>query len=314
MVAAVPPGVVDASRWAGDVALTDGGTVHLRLVAPGDEARLVAFHERQSPDSVYQRYFTAMPTLTPRMLATLTGVDFTDHVGFVADFGDDIVAVGVLDRWPGTTTGEVAFMVDEAHRGRGLATLLLEYLVAAARDVGFDALVAVTLPSNQPMLGVFTRAGFETGRTFADGLIEVSLALEADEATAGLIERRAAPRAARAGGGPGGARANPAVSATSSSRTCGAAGSPAPSTRSTPPAAPSLGCRRGRASPRFPTRSPWRWCAFRPTPCPTSWPTAPAGGCAPSWWCRRASTTSRDSWPGRGGGACAWWGPSRWAW
>lgn len=197
MAAAVPPGVADASRWAGDVALSDGGTVHLRLVAPGDEAALVAFHERQSPDSVYQRYFTAMPTLTPRMLATLTGVDFTDHVGFVAEFGDDIVAVGVLDRWPGTTTGEVAFMVDGAHRGRGLATLLLEYLVAAAREVGFEALVAVTLPSNQPMLGVFTRAGFETGRTFADGLIEVTLALELDEATAGLIERRAATAAAR---------------------------------------------------------------------------------------------------------------------
>lgn len=197
MAAAAPPDPGDPGRWAGDVALADGGTVHLRLVGPGDEARLVAFHERQSPDSVYQRYFTAMPTLTPRMLDTLVGVDFTDHVALVAEFGEDVVAVGVLDRWPGTTTGEVAFMVDGAHRGRGLATLLLEYLVAAAREVGFESLVAITLPSNQSMLGVFTRAGFETGRTFAEGLIEVTFALEPDEATAELIERRSAAAAAR---------------------------------------------------------------------------------------------------------------------
>lgn len=184
-------------RWTADVVLADGGTVHVRPARPEDADRLSAFHGRQSAESVYLRYFTAMPELTPRMLTNLTTVDYADHMAFVVELGDDIVALASWDRWPEGDTAEVAFMVDEAHRGRGLATVLLEYLVVAAREAGLSSLTAITLPTNRSMLTVFHRAGFETGRTFADGLIEVALTIEPDDAAATLIEQRSTTAAAR---------------------------------------------------------------------------------------------------------------------
>lgn len=190
------PGVYP-SRWEADVVLSDGGTVHIRPIRPDDADALAAFHLRQSAESVYLRYFTAMPVLTPRMLANLTGIDYVDHMAFVVELGDEIVAMASFDRWPERTVAEVSFMVDEDHRGRGLATVLLEYLVVAAREAGLTGLAAMVLPSNTAMLTVFHRAGFESGREFADGLIEVTLAIEPDAGASALIERRSSAASAR---------------------------------------------------------------------------------------------------------------------
>ena len=54
-------------------------------------AAVSAFHGRQPSDDVYFRYFTAMPTLTPRMVDRLTNVDYVDRMGFVAELGDERV-------------------------------------------------------------------------------------------------------------------------------------------------------------------------------------------------------------------------------
>lgn len=178
------------ARWETDVVLSDGGTVHIRPVMPTDADSLVAFHERQSPESVYSRYFTAMPRLTPRMLENLTRTEEGQRIAFVAELGDDLIGMASADTWPDRNTAEVSFMVDEAHRGRGVATLLLEYLVVAAREAGLASLTAVTLPTNRGMLSVFSRAGFETGRKFEDGLIEVEMTLDTPPETAERIEER----------------------------------------------------------------------------------------------------------------------------
>jgi acyl-CoA synthetase (NDP forming)/RimJ/RimL family protein N-acetyltransferase len=197
VIPGVPSGAADPDRWCADVVLADGGTVHLRPVRPDDAARIEEFHSRQSPDSIYMRYFTAMPVLTPRMIDNLIQVDFLDHAGFLVELGDQVVAMASFDRWPDSDVAEVSFMVDEDHRGRGLATVLLEYLVVAAREAGLSSLTAMTLPTNIGMLAVFRRAGFEEGRTFADGLIEVRLGIKPTEEAIELIEQRSAMAAAR---------------------------------------------------------------------------------------------------------------------
>jgi hypothetical protein len=54
------------TRWEADVALSDGGTVHIRPVKPDDAALVEEFHNRQSRESIYFRYFSPMPKLTSR--------------------------------------------------------------------------------------------------------------------------------------------------------------------------------------------------------------------------------------------------------
>jgi acyl-CoA synthetase (NDP forming)/RimJ/RimL family protein N-acetyltransferase len=184
-------------RWDMDALLADGGTVRIRPVRPDDATALESFHERQSPDAHYTRYFTAMPRLTPRMLERATTVDYVDRMTFVAELGDEIVGTASYDAFAGRDRAEVAFMVDEAHRGRGLATVLLEYLVVAAREAGMNRLVALTLPTNRAMLAVLQRAGFATRSAFEDGVIEVDLDIEPTPESEALIDERARHAEAR---------------------------------------------------------------------------------------------------------------------
>ncbi|HYF45634.1 MAG TPA: GNAT family N-acetyltransferase, partial [Acidimicrobiales bacterium] len=177
------------ARWEADVVLADGGVAHLRPIRPDDAEAVVAFHARQSPESLYYRYFSPKPSLTTAEVEHLTSTG-DGNMAFVAFDGDELIGIGRYDRLRGANEAEVAFQADEAHRGRGLATIFLEYLIAAAREDELDGLVAQVLPDNRRMLRVFEKAGFDARREFADGVIEVEFSLAPSERAQAAIEDR----------------------------------------------------------------------------------------------------------------------------
>ena len=185
----VPPGYPVA--YETDVVLTDGATAHVRPIRPDDVERLVAFHARQSPQSIYYRYFSPRPRLSDKDVDHLTNVDYVDRMALIALRGDDLIGVARYDRWRHRAEAEVAFFVDDANHGRGLATVLLEHLAVRAREIGLTAFTASVLPENRKMIGVFTQAGFETATRFADGVIEVRLELSPTPEAEAKIEERA---------------------------------------------------------------------------------------------------------------------------
>lgn len=176
--------------WETDVVLSDGSVVGLRPIRPDDRERLRRFHGRQSRESIYFRYFRFRPELSENELVHFTNVDYRDRVAFVALRDDEIVAVARYEKWPETDTAEVAFFVDDAHNGKGLATIMLEYLAATARHWGLSGFTASVLPENARMLAVFRRAGFDVKSRFEEGVIEVQLGIELTEETSAAIEQR----------------------------------------------------------------------------------------------------------------------------
>ena len=119
--------------WEADVVLRDGGTAHLRPITPDDSAALARMHEAQSPESVYLRFFAPLPRLPQRDLDRFVNVDHRDRVALIMLIGDDIIGVGRFDRL-NDTEAEVAFNIADAHQGRGVGSILLEHLAAAARE------------------------------------------------------------------------------------------------------------------------------------------------------------------------------------
>jgi acyl-CoA synthetase (NDP forming)/GNAT superfamily N-acetyltransferase len=184
---------VNRTEWEADAVLADGGTVHIRPIRADDGPRILDFHGRQSPQSIYFRYFTPHPRLSDDEVERLTHVDYVDRMAFVALRDDVMVGVARYDRLPTRSEAEVAFFVDDRHQGRGMATLLLEYLAEAARRTGITGFTATVLPSNSRMVGVFRSAGFTTASRFEDGVIEVRLDLrptpEAEAAIAARAQR-----------------------------------------------------------------------------------------------------------------------------
>jgi acetyl coenzyme A synthetase (ADP forming)-like protein len=188
------------SRWEADVVLSDGATVHIRPIKPSDGAGISAMHSRLSPESVYLRFFSVLPQLTPKMLDHFVHVDYVARLALVAELGDQLIAVARYDQLATGDEGaeaEVAFVVDDAHQGRGVGTILLEHLAAAARDNGISCFVADTLPQNSRMLRMFHEAGYADERRYADGVIRVSFRLDATATSIGSMQDRERYAAAR---------------------------------------------------------------------------------------------------------------------
>lgn len=174
-----------------DVLLTDGATVHLRPIRPEDAAAIVAMHSRFSDRTRYLRYFSPYPRIPERDLQRFVTVDHHDREAFVVVSGDRIVAVGRYDRLgPGAADAEVAFVVEDAHQGRGVGSVLLEHLAAAAREEGVVRFVAEVLPVNAPMLRVFADAGYQIQRQYADGVVHLTFPIAPTERSVRVQEQR----------------------------------------------------------------------------------------------------------------------------
>ncbi|SFQ32920.1 Acyl-CoA synthetase (NDP forming) [Amycolatopsis arida] len=183
-------------HWEADVVLSDGGTVHLRPVVPSDADGLVALHARLSERTRYLRYFGAYPRIPARDLERFSVVDHHGRVAFVALLGDDIVAVGRYERLGDRDSAEVAFVVDDAHQGRGLGSILLEHLAAAASERGLRRFVAEVLAENTQMVRVFRDAGYQVTRSFEEGVVHLEFDIDPTEES--LAVARAREQAAEA--------------------------------------------------------------------------------------------------------------------
>lgn len=171
-------GSPSADRWAVDVVLGDGESASIRPIAPSDADALATFHRRQSPASRYRRYFSPKADLSAAELRHFTNVDFHDRVGLVVESHGEMVGWAGYERWPGRDDADTAFMVDDAHHGKGVATLLLEHLATIATTNGIGRFTAEVLADNQPMLSVFAGAGWALERHVAAGVIEVDFAID----------------------------------------------------------------------------------------------------------------------------------------
>ena len=162
-----------------DLTLPDGRVVSIRRMAPDDDDRLVEFHGRLSPETVYLRFFSAHPRLLPAEVNRFTHLDQHDRVALVAvDRQGRIQAVGRYDRLPGTDEAEVAFVVADEMQGQGLGRELLARLAPIAREEGIQRFVAETLLGNQPMLKVFRASGLAPRTHLADGVMHVTMHLD----------------------------------------------------------------------------------------------------------------------------------------
>ena len=187
------------ASWASsDAVLADGGTVHIRPITPSDAGRLVELHKRLSDETIYMRFFSFHPHLAEHEVAHLTTVDGVDRMALVATLRGDLIAVSRYDRSAeDPDEAEAAFLVEDAHQGRGLGTILLEHLAVYARSQGIRRFIADTLPQNSAMQAVFRGAGFVETARFDNGVVRVELDIEPTAATTEAIERRWADAAAR---------------------------------------------------------------------------------------------------------------------
>ena len=140
-----------------------------------------------SPDNLYLRFFNLSRMAAEVEARRTCRNPRPGHVALLALADGEVVGCAsydVLAEPAGSGVGpgvaEVAFAVADHMHHKGIATLLLEHLVSVARSYQITTFTAETLTENTAMLKVFTDAGLPVHRHYADGLVELTFPLPAE--------------------------------------------------------------------------------------------------------------------------------------
>jgi len=151
--------------FVSDWQLPDGTSIRLRPIRPEDAQMEQEFVRSLSAGSRYFRFMNTLRELTPSMLARFTQIDYDREMAFVAvreeGARETEIAVARYVTNPDGETCEFAVVVADAWQGKGVGRRMLERLIEVAQRRGLKRMAGQVLASNQPMLALCTKLGFE---------------------------------------------------------------------------------------------------------------------------------------------------------
>jgi RimJ/RimL family protein N-acetyltransferase len=146
--------------------LRDGRKVRLRVLLPSDEEELLQAFDRLGPEARYMRFMVAIREPNVERLRTLLASfpekGFAIGATVPAPDGIDIVGTASFMLVPAGKDCEFAVSVISGWAGAGLGGILLAAVIKAARGRGLARMHGYILASNQPMLKLAARLGFES--------------------------------------------------------------------------------------------------------------------------------------------------------
>jgi acyl-CoA hydrolase/RimJ/RimL family protein N-acetyltransferase len=151
----------------------------LRALVPADERKLQEFFYSHNKETLMMRYNHHATQMSREKSCNLVSVN--QHTDLALCFtqnkykGEVIQAVGRYYFIKSMNAGEVAFVIKESLRGRGMASTLLTEMIKIAKIRGLSKLIACVRRDNASMLKVFENSGFI--RQYSQGMDEVELEL-----------------------------------------------------------------------------------------------------------------------------------------
>jgi RimJ/RimL family protein N-acetyltransferase len=150
-------------------ASSDGSSVELRLLEPGDRGAVLEIFAGLGPRSRELRFLTPKPRLTSADLRQLTEVDQYDHVAVLAVSHGRPIGVARFVREPeNPDSADVAVAVVDDWQDRGVGTMLTAELVRRALEVGVRRFTMAMAPDNEAAVRLLHRAPGEIERLAID--------------------------------------------------------------------------------------------------------------------------------------------------
>lgn len=163
----------------------EGLVVRFRPIKPSDVEQMRRLFYRFSDEAVYYRYFSPIKTMPYSKMQEYVNVDYRNTMSIVGLVGEPgagtIIAEARYIRIPDTNWADLAFVVDEAYQGKGIATYMLMFLIEIAKENGIRGFNADVLASNRAMLKVFERSPYPIKAKLDCGVYELSIPFYKDE-------------------------------------------------------------------------------------------------------------------------------------
>lgn len=183
------PSELVAEPGGSEALTTQGRIVRIRTVTAADVDALRALNGRTTDASLYLRFFALNRRVADDYVTSLVRPPDAEHHALIGLFSDQVVAVAGYERL-NASQAEVALLVEDAHQGEGLGTLLLEHLAAQARTRGIRELVGDVLIQNRQMASVLSDSGLPSSHTVEGGVARFRVATTPDEITLAAFDQR----------------------------------------------------------------------------------------------------------------------------
>lgn len=168
------------TRYVTPWTLSDGTEVLLRPVKPEDEPLIGEMLAALSEETLKERFFQVIKTITHEMLIKLCNIDYDREMTIVVEVREGaakkIIGIGGLMVEPDFKTGEFAVVVDDRYQGKGIGYKLIDVLIGIAEEKGLEEFYGIVLAENRRMLHVCQKLGMSV-RPLPEGLNRVQLAL-----------------------------------------------------------------------------------------------------------------------------------------
>ena len=152
--------------------LPDGRAVTLRPIRAEDAASVRDFLNELSGESRYMRFQKWVHAPSDKLVHFLVDVDYDRHMALVctAKHGDreEVIGEARYVANPDGATCELGIVIADAWHKSGIAGLLMEALMRAAREHGFATMEGLVVASNAEMLRFIRALGFEVERVPED--------------------------------------------------------------------------------------------------------------------------------------------------
>jgi acyl-CoA hydrolase/GNAT superfamily N-acetyltransferase len=164
------------------VTLKDGTEVLLRPIKPTDERLEQELLYSLSDQSIYLRFFSALSAFPHERVQYYTTVDYDEHMAIVviveSNGEEQMIGVGRYIKGKDSDMAELALLVRDDWQGKGLGTLMHEYLEQIARSHNIGGFKGEVLEQNKRALHVFTRLGRKAETEYDQGVYTVSYRFE----------------------------------------------------------------------------------------------------------------------------------------
>jgi acetyltransferase len=142
--------------------LADGRRVTIRPIRPEDEPGERAFFDCLSGDSKQLRFMKFVNSVNQKLIHFFTHVDYDRHMAFVCEHDGRLVGEARYVANPDGRSCEFGVVIADDWHKSGIAGLLMQSLIDAARERGFESIEGLVLRSNSGMLRFVRALGFDT--------------------------------------------------------------------------------------------------------------------------------------------------------
>ena len=159
--------------------LADGTIITIRPIRPEDAEIEQSFVRKLSAKSKYFRFMRSLNELTQEMLVRFTQLDYHRElalIGVIEKNGEEIeVGVSRYAMNPDGNSCEFAVIVADDWQRKGIGSHLMNTLMDAARQRGFQTMDGEILADNHNMLGLVKSLGFQIQTSQDDPSVKVAV-------------------------------------------------------------------------------------------------------------------------------------------